>query len=67
MKKNEDYVTIEAFLEEMVTIINSRLEKQDQRISGIESGTASMKKMIERLSRERNLKIDKSVLKVIKQ
>ncbi len=67
MKKKEEYVTVEDFLEEMVSVINSRLEKQDHAISTIESHIDSVKKSVDRLSKERNLKIDKSVLRVIKQ
>lgn len=66
MKGDEDYVSIESFIEEMVSIIEGRLRKQEEAIARMEAEVKALKSSVKK-SAKGELKIDKSVLKVIRQ
>jgi hypothetical protein len=60
----EEYVDINSFMDEMVSIIEKRLRAQEEAIATIEMNVAEIKKS---LSGKSGVKIDKSVLKILKQ
>ena len=66
MKNSADYVDINAFLEEMVGLIEERLRKQEAAIGRIESEVRKLKKSLEEPSGRKSA-IDKSVLKILRQ
>ena len=63
-RETEEYVDINSFMDEMVTIIEKRLRAQEEVIARIEMDVAGIKKS---LSAKNGVKIDKSVLKILKQ
>jgi hypothetical protein len=66
-KVKGEYVPLESFLEEMVSLVDARLKKQDERITALEARILETAKALRRISGEKELKIDKSVLKIMKQ
>lgn len=66
MADENEYIDINAFMEEMVTMVNNRLRKQEEAIKSLESEMARLRKCTDS-RREKGVRIDKSVLKVLGQ
>ena len=67
-KKVMDEVEINDFLEEMISILETRLERQEESISAIETEIKGLRAAMDGISRKGSpMKIDKSVLKVLRQ
>lgn len=62
----EEKIDLDAFLGEMVSLVNERLKKQELVIEGLRRDVDKLKKSISLLNKGSSLKIDKSVLKVLK-
>lgn len=62
----EEKIDLDAFLGEMVSLVNERLKKQESTINGLRKDVSKLKMSIYSLSKSGSLKIDKSVLKVLK-
>lgn len=62
----EGKIDLDAFLEEMVSLVNERLKKQELVIDNLRKEVDKLKGGIRSLDRGKSLKIDKSVLKVLK-
>ena len=65
MKNSDNYVDISSFLEEMVGLIDERMKKQEAAIARVQSELKGFKKSME--TDEKGKKIDKSVLKILRQ
>jgi hypothetical protein len=63
-REPEEYVDINSFMDEMVAIIEKRLRAQEEAIANIEMNVTEIKR---NLSGKNNVKIDKSVLKILRQ
>jgi hypothetical protein len=63
-REAEEYVDINAFMDEMVELIEKRLRAQEDAIAKIEVNVAGIRKS---LSGKNTVKIDKSLLKILKQ
>jgi hypothetical protein len=59
-----DYVDINSFLDEMVALIEKRLKAQEEAIARIEFQVDEIKRSV---SEKGTVRIDKSVLKILKQ
>ena len=66
-ESKEDIIDIDEFLNEMVSLIEKRMKKQEESIREMESEIKKMKASMSGLSKSGEVKIDKSVLKVLKQ
>jgi len=67
-KRVMDEVEINDFLEEMISILETRLERQEESISAIETEIKGLRAAMDGISRKGGpMKIDKSVLKVLRQ
>jgi hypothetical protein len=67
-KRAMDEVEINDFLEEMISILETRLERQEESISAIETEIKGLRAAMDGISRKGGpMKIDKSVLKVLRQ
>lgn len=62
----EEKVDLDAFLDEMVSLVNQRLKKQELVIDNLRKELNRLKNDIHSLDKGSILKIDKSVLKVLK-
>ena len=68
MGDKEDSLEVGAFLEEMISIIDGRLKRQEMSIAELQAGMKQIRSTLSNLSRARpGPMIDKSVLKVLKQ
>ncbi|MFH0956302.1 MAG: hypothetical protein V1813_00405 [Candidatus Aenigmatarchaeota archaeon] len=63
-REPEEYVDIDSFMDEMVAIIEKRLRAQEEAIAKVEMNVAEIKKS---LSGKSKVKIDKSLLKILRQ
>jgi hypothetical protein len=61
---SSDYVDINSFLDEMVALIEKRLKAQEEAIARVEFEVDAIKKSV---SEKGPVRIDKSVLKILKQ
>ncbi|MBN2330402.1 MAG: hypothetical protein JXC85_01175 [Candidatus Aenigmarchaeota archaeon] len=66
-KDDEERIDLDEFFEEMISIIERRMRKQEAAIAKVESEIKDLKSGMQKLSGRGDLKIDKSVLKVLKQ
>lgn len=62
----EEKLDLDTFLAEMVSLVNERLKKQESVIEGLRKDMDRLKGNISLLNKGSSLKIDKSVLKVLK-
>jgi len=62
----EEKIDLDAFFEEMVSLVNERLKKQELVIGNLRKDVNKLKNSISLLNRSSSLKIDKSVLKILK-
>lgn len=62
----EEKIDLDAFLEEMVSLVNERLKKQELIINGLRKDVNKLERSIYSPNKTGSLKIDKSVLKVLK-
>ena len=62
----EEKVELVAFLDEMISLVNERLKKQELVIDNLKKEVDKLKKDIHSLDKGKSLKIDKSVLKILK-
>jgi hypothetical protein len=67
VEENEEYIDINAFLEEMVSMINNRLKKQEETIGRLEADICRLKSLAGKEPKEKPVRIDKSVLKILRQ
>jgi hypothetical protein len=66
-KTDDERIDLDEFFEEMVSIIEKRMRKQEAALARLETEINGLKSGLQKLSGRGNLKIDKSVLKVLKQ
>jgi uncharacterized coiled-coil protein SlyX len=66
-KEGEERIGISAFLEEMISIIDARLKNQEKTIAAMQSELRRLRQELDEVSRSSGPKIDKSVLKILKQ
>jgi hypothetical protein len=65
--KEDEYLEINAFLEEMISIIDQRLKRQEKSIARLESEIKRLKGVLDGISKSRGPKIDKTFLKILRQ
>jgi hypothetical protein len=66
-KGGEERIGIDDFFEEMISLIEKRMRKQEESIARMQAEMKELKRGLQQLSGKGELKIDKSVLKVLKQ
>lgn len=66
-KGDEERIDLDEFFEEMISIIEKRMRKQEESMMRMESEIKDLKSGIQKLSGKGDMKIDKSVLKILKQ
>lgn len=64
IKKEEkkEEVELNVFLEELISVMNERFKKHESAIAGLKREVSGLKSS----SKQRKLKVDKSVLKILK-
>jgi vacuolar-type H+-ATPase subunit D/Vma8 len=66
-KKEGDYLDIESFIDEMVSLVEKRLKAQEESIARMSAELKNVKRRVDGLSGKGNVRIDKSLLKVLRQ
>jgi len=66
-EKAAELVDIDEFLEDMIGAISERLKKQEESIRKVQDDVRRLKLALNDISSEGGLRIDKSVLKLLRQ